>query len=593
MKTNKRFHLNSAQKECASLREKILFGCYQNGGHLSSNLGMVETTYSLLEAFDPYENDILFDVGHQTYAYKLLTGRSLEHLRQYQGIAPFSLRKESKADKYDNGHSGDSLPTALGMSLAKHLKGEESATIVVVGDASLNNGLAQEALSLLSEHKELDNFLLIVNSNAMAIKESKDSRLTMLAQIRDEMIAYRLSDEGQKLYSEENWSKYLEEKQAKLLRDYPLTERFQMYGLTYLGPFEGHDLLGLNIAFKKAKKVMKKGPVILEIMTKKGMGYLPSEEDHIGLFHGVKKGFAKENADTFSIYKKDILLSLMKREQDLYLLTPAMETSSSLTEIFTAYPQRTLDVGIAEEDAMAVASGLALKGFHPVVDIYSTFLQRCMDEVIENFSRQNLTGTFLLERASLVGEDGSSHQGIFDVPLLRAVPNARLYMPYDRESLQDLLTMSTKEKKHLDFIRLSKENRVSSTDLKMALPISYLQKENQSKVLYLAVGVMGYQALSRLTLPGDKGILVDLNPQEMISLYPYEQIYFYDPYSNENGVSLNLQKILFKMQYQGQYKAKTLSEKFYDFGPLDKVYEANGVSVEDALCFFNEEKKDD
>lgn len=590
MKQKERFSLATAKKECVSLREKILLACYENGGHLSSNLGMVETTYMLLKNFDPFADDILFDVGHQTYPYKLLTGRSLSRLRQYQGTAPFSYRKESKADKYDNGHSGDSLPTGIGMALSKRLRNDTHPTVVIVGDASLENGLAQEALELLSKHKELKHFLLIVNSNSMAIKESTDDRALRLAKIRDEMISYRERCEQEGSYTYKEWKRYLKAKQKDLLMTDSLEDRFLPYGLRYLGPWEGHDLLGLNIAFQQSRKEMEKGPVIMEIMTKKGMGYAPSEEDKIGIYHGVKKGFSQEETITFSAWKQKTLMDLMSQDETLYLLTPAMETSSSLTQLFQQFPKRTLDVGIAEENAVAVASGLALKGYYPIIDIYSTFLQRSMDEVIENFSRQELSSTFLLERASLVGEDGSSHQGIFDVALLRAVPSCEIYMPFDKDSLAQLLKLCTSEKHGLRFIRMSKEPSIPSHAADFQLPVSYLVRDEKNTTLYLATGVMGYQALSACTLPGDKGLLVTLNPQEINDFKRYKKIYFYDPYSTTEGASLNLQSLLFRQGYQGEYHALTLRQEFYAFGSLSDVYRAYHMTPEDANAFFQEEE---
>lgn len=592
MSTLKKFSFNLAQQKCSSLRKEILLACEKYGGHLSSNLGMVELTYMLCDHFDPFHNDIVFDVGHQTYAYKLLTGRTLDHLREYQGTAPFSCRAESSADRNDNGHSGDALPTGIGIALTKKNTNDSSATIVVVGDASLKNGLAQEALEVLGQHKELKNFILIVNSNAMAIKECNDIRSKNIVKIREEMISYRSNAILNHKYNSKNWTKYLKDKQEKLSKQYHFDNRYSLYGLSYLGPYEGHDLIGLNIAFNRVKKEMKKGPVVLEIMTRKGMGFSPAESDRLGIYHGVKKDLnTEENYYTFSTTKRELLFSLMKRDEKAFLITPAMETNSFLTDIFRAYPNRCLDVGIAEEDAVAIGSGLALKDYHPVIDIYSTFLQRAIDEVIENISRQNLSATFLLERASLVGEDGSSHHGIYDVSLLRGVPNKVIYMPYDQKSFRYLFDHAIFQKGKAVFIRLSKEKEIQFTSYTPSLPLTYLEKKKEHSTLLLAVGPLGLEALEKTTCKADKALLVTLDPTSLPELKKYKTIRLYDPYSTKDGVSLNIESLLFAMNYQGRYERKTLEREFVPFGSLDDLYKHCHLTIQDAIEFF--EKGDD
>ncbi len=563
----------------ASVRQAIIDAVRKNGGHLSSNLGMVETTYALLSCFHPLEDDILFDVGHQAYAYKIMTGRDLGSLRQYQGIAPFTCRKESPYDKYDSGHSGDALPTAIGFALAK--KGSESFTIAVVGDASLKNGLSEEALNYLSERKNLKHLILLVNTNGMAIKKVFTPESLRKDALRENWITERLQTKAE--YSESAWRELVKKRRETTRNEH---NRYQALGLNYLGMVEGHDIVSLLEGLEEAKKESENGPVVLEVLTRKGYGMKDAEADETGIYHGVNPGFSKEEKNIdFAYEKENILLSLMEKDKDMYVLTPAMETNSCLSRVFSNYPSRTLDVGIAEENAVSIASGLALKGKHPVIDIYSTFFQRTLDQVLMDFSRQKLSALFLLERASLVGGDGSSHHGIFDVALLKAVPDAKVYFPFDQGSLHALL-----ERKDLfsdlTFVRLAKEEMVC-TVLPSYQDITWLEREENDRLL-LSVGRRGFEALKMTTEKADKALLFRLDEIDTDKLLSYRSIAFYDPYSIEEGAADSLRVTLSKAGYQGKFRTMTLPKNFLPFGTNEDILKSCSRDIASALAFFSD-----
>lgn len=565
-------------KQANEIRQKIIDAVYKNGGHLTSNLGVVELSMALVSSFDPVKDDILFDVGHQSYAYKILTGRNLDNLRQINGISPFTLRSESNTDKYDSGHSGDSLATAIGMAMAKKQDENESYTVVVIGDASFKNGLSQETMDVLSNRIELKNIILIINRNGMAIQKEFDSLSLQDDRIREERISYRENHIEE--YDEESYIAYVK----KIREDSIVQGKYQ--NLSYLGKVEGHDMFALEEALEEAKKQSHSKPVVLEVLTRKGFGNKKFEDDEKGYFHGVNPGFAKEDIKSdFAHEKENILLEMMDKDEDIYVLTPAMETSSSLTRVFEKYPSRTLDVGIAEECSLTIASGLALKGKKPVIDIYSTFFQRTVDQLFMNLSRQELSSLFLLERSSLVGGDGSSHHGIFDVAFLRSVPNVISYMPYDQNSLVCLMKEKGFQDKKSVFIRFPKE-KMPCFDMPFEYDdIRFLYKAHE-KTLILSVGPKGLELMQRtIDLPCDKALVISLLSFDVKELLSYDSIIYYDPYSIEEGTSDILKGKLFENGYKGSYQSLTLEKKFYTFGKNDDIEKHSHIDVDSALEF--------
>lgn len=585
----------------SDIRADILSACLSNGGHLSSNLGAVELTLSLLKNISCEENDILFDVGHQAYTYKILTGRDLTHIRRTNGISPFNLRSESKFDVYNNGHAGDCLSTGIGIAKAKLLKGDSSYTVCFVGDASIENGLSFEALDYIAAHKELKNLIIVLNDNGMAISKNKGPISSRFVKIRNSRIYFRTSSKIGKAMekSKPTWKFYLRLRNIKdHLKGLVISPTvFEAMGIKYIGPFDGHDFDSLDLGFDKAKAIAKRQPVILHVLTKKGYGYPLASGDDSGNYHGVSKGFDKKkyvSKTTFTSLKESLLLGPMKEDEKMVLITPAMEKGSGLERLFDQYPERCIDTGIAEENAVVIASGLSLKGYHPIVDIYSTFLQRCYDEIIENISRNEIPVTFFVERAGLVGEDGSSHQGIYDVSLVKNIPYRKVYMPFDAFSLAYLLNKARTNEKGPFFLRFPKgEPSYGIVDPTFENDIYYLSK-GKSEKLFLGISSFGYECAKRLKDQFDCAILLDLLPKEekwnSYHLLEYKEIVFYDPYSTLDATASELMQYLFLNHYQGKFKVFTFDRKFIPFGQIDDLLKQNELDVDSVIRKLEEEK---
>ena len=586
---------NQEKVLASDIRSDILSSASLHGGHLSSNLGAVELTLSLLKAFDPYEDDILFDVGHQTYAYKILTGRSLATLRQYHGTAPFSDPEESKADKYLNGHASTAVSVAYGMALAKAISKDESYTVAVVGDSSLSSGITMEALGLLSDDHKTP-LIIVINDNGMSIGKDVSFVGREFRKLRNSRFYFRTSNFLGKAMSKSKatWKLFLRLRSLKdRIRQALISPTvFESMGIKYIGPYDGHDFESLDLAFKKAKSSVRNGPVIVHVITKKGYGYPPAMKDEKGEFHGVSKSFDEEkpsSSDSFTAYKRVLLEEKMAQDEKAFVICPAMVYGSDLESVFKAYPERTLDVGIAEENAVTLASGLALKGFHPVVDIYSTFLQRSYDEVFEDIARERCDNLFLIERAGLVGEDGSSHQGLYDVAFLKSIPGTRIVMPYDKASLERLFGAHWFSKKRPTFIRFPKD--APQNDHPPVLvdgSFDVIEKKGMD-VLFLATGPNGMKAalLFDEKMAMDKAMLTDLLPtkEEIVrfGLLDYRTIYFYDAYSTLEGSAGHISALLLSLGYKGRFVPYAFKTEFVPHGSLKDLYDGYSLSPEKVI----------
>lgn len=573
----------------SDIRSSILTVCSKNGGHLSSNLGMVETTISLFRNFDFPKDTIVFDVGHQTYAYKILSGRDISYIRRTGGLSPFSLKEESVYDSYNSGHAGDALSIAYGIAKAKQLKGDDSYTIALVGDGSITNGLTFEALNLLSTDKSLKNLIIILNDNGMAISKQVGYLNKKSTKLRNSRFYFRTTNRfGQKMSKHKStWKIFLRMRNAKdvLKRLFVQPTLFETIGLKYVGPFDGHDFQSLDLAFQKAKAVSSKMPVVLHLFTHKGYGYTPAMKDEEGNYHGVKPGFEENKPSKGKLpidaVKDQYLLNRMQEDEKSYIITPAMEIGSGLTDVFKKYPERCVDVGIAEENAVSYASGLALNGMHPVVDIYSTFMQRSYDEIFEDCQRNNCGITFLVERCGLVGEDGATHHGLYDVAMLNSIPNTRCYMPFDTKSAQFVLKEFTKND-NATFIRFTKDK--CTEDYPYSNQEDFFVSEHEGhKTLVLGIGPRGAKLLETLSIECDKTMLVNLLPTDSIldklQLTSYEHIFLYDPYGIYQGTSFVISNYLMSKSYKGLFKSYCFKNDFVTFGQMDDLYTICHLSV--------------
>ncbi len=448
------------QELAAEIREEIIRVVSINGGHLASNLGTVELTLALHKVFNTPHDKIVWDVGHQTYAHKLITGRrdKFSTLRQYRGLGGFPSRTEDPSyDCFGTGHSSTSISAALGMAFARDLRGEDYKTIAFIGDGALTAGMAFEALNHAG-HAGLD-IIVVLNDNEMAISPSVGALSAYLSRIitttvfnraksNIEFILKKIPAIGTKVYKA---AKQLEDTIKNLVTPGAL---FQELGFKYVGPVDGHNLPMLIRTLENMRAL--KEPILFHVLTKKGRGYPPAEEDPTA-FHGatpfdVETGNAKgrriiqkkeaENgleSETYTDVFAETLISLAKKDERIVAITAAMGPGTGLDTFAKVFPDRFFDVGIAEQHAVTFAAGLAVQGLLPVVAIYSTFLQRAYDQIVHDVCLQNLPVLFAIDRAGVVGRDGPTHHGMLDIAYLRSVPNMTVAAPRDAEQMRMML----------------------------------------------------------------------------------------------------------------------------------------------------------
>ena len=426
------------------LRAYVLESVSKTGGHLSSNLGTVELTIALHYVFDTPEDRIVWDVGHQTYPHKILTGRreSMGRLRMNDGISGFPRRSESKYDTFGTAHSSTSISAALGMAVAAKAKGEDRRAIAVIGDGAMSAGMAYEAMNNAGAMDT--NLLVILNDNEMSISPPVGALTNYLARLLSGRIyasARRASEHLLKRVGVWELARRAEEHVKGMVTPSTLFEEF---GFNYLGPIDGHDLDALVPTLVNIKQL--KGPQFLHVITRKGQGYKLAEEDPIA-YHGPGKFNPAEGLKktvgakpTYSQIFGQWLCDMAERDPRLMAITPAMREGSGMVEYSERFPKRYFDVGIAEQHAVTFAAGIACEGFRPVVAIYSTFLQRGYDQFIHDVAIQSLPVLFALDRGGVVGGDGATHNGAFDYAYLRTVPNMTVMAPSDAEELRRMLS---------------------------------------------------------------------------------------------------------------------------------------------------------
>ena len=430
------------------IRSFLIEKISHTGGHLASNLGVVELTIALYLAFDLPKDKIIWDVGHQSYTHKILSGRKddFDGLRQYGGLSGFPKRKESPFDAFDTGHSSTSISAGLGMAQGRDVLGEEYSIVSVIGDGALTGGMAYEALNNAARLKK--NFIIVLNDNKMSISENVGGISRYLSNLR--------ADEGYNL---------LKKNVAGTLAKVPMIGTdlvdtllrtknnikqflipgmwFENMGITYLGPVDGHDVKGLAKIFSEAKKINH--AVLIHVMTKKGKGYRPAERNPSS-FHGVEpfdietgKPLGQKLYPSYTdVFSREIC-KIAETNEKLVAVTAAMPDGTGLKRFSRLYPQRFFDVGIAEEHAVTSAAGMAAAGLKPVVVVYSSFLQRAYDQIVHDVCIQNLPVLFCVDRAGLVGSDGEPHQGIFDLTYLSSIPNMSVIAPKNLWELREML----------------------------------------------------------------------------------------------------------------------------------------------------------
>jgi 1-deoxy-D-xylulose-5-phosphate synthase len=502
-------------KLATELREFLVDSVSKTGGHLSSNLGTVELTVALHYVFQTPYDRLIWDVGHQSYPHKILTGRreAMSTLRQYKGISGFPRRSESEYDTFGTAHSSTSISAAIGMALGARAQGEKRVAVAVIGDGAMSAGMAFEALNNGGIHKDLP-LVVVLNDNDMSISPAVGALNRYLARLMSGRF-YAATKKGLDSVLSmapplREFAKRLEEHAKGMVVPGTIFEEF---GFNYIGPIDGHDLDSLVPTLQNVRRLALEGegPQFLHVVTKKGQGYKLAEADPI-LYHGPGKfdpsqGIATAPVTpakkTFTQVFGDWLCDMAEADKRLVGITPAMREGSGMVEFERRFPERYFDVGIAEQHAVTFAGGLACEGMKPVVAIYSTFLQRGYDQLIHDVALQDLPVVFALDRSGLVGADGATHAGAYDIPYLRCIPNMLLMAPADEAECRDLLTTAFKQN-HPSAVRYPRGAGVGKavTQQLTELPLGKGEIRRKtsglgsSKIAILAFGTLLYPALA-------------------------------------------------------------------------------------------------
>lgn len=436
------------EKLAEEIRQFLVEKISVTGGHLASNLGVVELTMALHLAFELPQDKMIWDVGHQSYTHKILTGRraGFDDLRKYGGMSGFPKRKESECDAFDTGHSSTSISAGLGYVAARDIKGEEHSVISIIGDGAMTGGMAYEALNNASRLKS--NFIIVLNDNNMSISENVGGMSRYLNGLRTaeaytglkkgvEDTLMKIPVQGEKILYQ------MKKTKSGLKQLFVPGMFFEDMGITYLGPVDGHDIRKLYKTFQEARRVDH--AVLVHVLTKKGKGYGPAEENP-SRFHGIvpfdiETGEAKEKSskDSYTDIFSKVFCDIAKQNDAVVGITAAMADGTGLARFARMFPDRFFDVGIAEEHALTFAAGLAAGGLKPVVAVYSSFLQRALDQAIHDVCLQNLPVMIAVDRAGLVGSDGETHQGLFDLSFLNMIPNMTILSPKNRWEMADMV----------------------------------------------------------------------------------------------------------------------------------------------------------
>lgn len=450
----KQLSLSECEQLAQEIRDFLIRSLSETGGHLASNLGVVELTIALHRFLHFPEDKLVWDVGHQAYTHKILTGRKEQFatLRKMGGLSGFPKRKESDCDAFDTGHSSTSISAGLGLVQARDLKGENYQVVSVIGDGALTGGMAYEALNNAAELKK--NFIIILNDNEMSITRNVGGMSSYLDHIRMAApyteLKMGVTNALKKIPKVgEGMVDALHKTKSSIKQLVIPGMLFENMGLTYLGPVDGHDMRQLGKVLQEAKR--KQGPVLIHVLTEKGRGYEPAMR-HPARFHGaapyeIETGLPKSNGNpSYTDIFSTVMRKFGDREPDVVAVSAAMVPGTGLKRFGNMFPERLFDVGIAEEHAVTFAAGLALGGLRPVVAIYSSFLQRAVDQILHDVCMQNLPVVFAVDRAGLVGSDGETHHGCFDLSYLSMMPNMTVMAPKNKWELSDMLKFAIRQK---------------------------------------------------------------------------------------------------------------------------------------------------
>lgn len=571
------------------IREFLIDNVSKTGGHLASNLGIVEITIALLSCFDLDNDKIIFDVGHQSYVYKILTGRKDKFgtLRKYKGLRGFPYRKESKYDVFETGHSSTSISAGLGIARARDIKGEDFNVVSVIGDGSISSGESLEAINDLGFNKT--KMIIILNDNGMSISSNVGGISSYLSRIS---INTRYLKVKNKIKHSKIGSipvKFMRRIKDGLREFLVPSKYFETMGLTYIGPVDGHDIKLLTKIINQAKKSDK--PVIIHAVTKKGNGY-KFAMDNPDKYHGVsafdkEKGVVEtENVTYSSVFGKS-MVTLGEKNKKIVAITAAMKDGVQLTEFFDKFPDRSFDVGICEEHATTFTAGLANEGLIPVFAVYSTFLQRGFDQLVHDVCMQNMPCVFALDRAGLVGSDGETHQGIFDLSYLSLIPNMVITSPKTMNDLPKVLEWAVNSKKPVAIRYPRGKDEIELKPIKKVTFGKWEIINGGEKVAIIGTGKMvqkAYLANKKYKLNAkviNATFIKPLDEELLLKLIEdnYNILTIEDNILN-GGLGSMITCFLAKNNYKGRIISMGFDDKFVEQGSIEELYNQEGLTIE-------------
>ncbi|NMA67474.1 MAG: 1-deoxy-D-xylulose-5-phosphate synthase [Clostridiaceae bacterium] len=518
----KKLNFNELTVLAQEIREFLVDTVSKTGGHIASNLGVVELTIALHKVFNTPLDKIIWDVGHQTYVHKIITGRrdKFNTLRQIDGLSGFPKTQESSHDVFNTGHSSTSISAALGMARARDLKGEACTVSAVIGDGALTGGMALEALNDAGISKT--NLLIILNDNGMSIAPNVGGLSRYLSRLRVRPLYYKTRESVQafidSLPTGKSLRKFLHKVKSSVKSMFFPAMFFEELGFRYFGPIDGHNIREMVNVFEQVKTM--KGPVLVHVVTVKGKGYEFAEKNP-DFFHGIapfeiETGQTKKSgSENYSAVFGKKLCELAKDNKDIVAITAAMPDGTGLTSFKNLFPDRFFDVGIAEQHAVTLAAGLAMGRVNPVVAIYSTFLQRAYDQILHDVALQKLNVIFAIDRCGIVGDDGETHQGIYDISYLYTIPYMTILSPASPNELRSMLDYAIKEHRGPIAIRYPRGSgqEFQGSDVRFEFGKGVVLKEGRDLTI-IAVGSMVLNALKAAQLLEDKGISCEvINPR--------------------------------------------------------------------------------
>lgn len=579
---------------CSEIRQQIIRTVSKNGGHLASNLGAVELTVALHKVFQIPQDAIVWDVGHQCYTHKILTGRfsRFHTLRQTGGISGFPRHDESNCDAFLAGHASTSLSAACGLAKAKTLTGDPHTVIAVVGDGALTGGMIYEALN--NAGRSGSRLIMVLNDNNMSISKSVGALARYLAMKRTSAGYLQLKDRVEDTllkipFIGQGIRDTIVSSKSTLRQVLYHSNLFEDFGFDYLGPVDGHNLSGLIQVLTRAKELEK--PVVVHINTIKGKGYLPAEKNP-ARYHGVsafnyKQGIQTGNEKTFSSVFGEALVDLARKDQKICAITAAMETGTGLAPFAKEFGRqdRFFDVGIAEEHAVTFACGLAAGGMLPVVAVYSTFLQRAYDQLLHDGAIEPQHVVLAVDRAGFIGSDGATHQGLFDAAFLSQIPGIVVYSPATYNQLVYSLTQAMYQAKGLAAVRYP---RGQEDSLPVTLSGDWSHCSKDSSVLLVTYGRQVYESIKAMDLLDEKGKSVDLLvlnkispiPQECIQIArKYPKILFTEEGVLQGGIGEHFLCMLSEVSYYGKMQIQAVKQPFLPQMTLAEAQELCGLDA--------------